>query len=234
MANDNSNETPASVTIGRRLSPRIFTRPEHVADVLKSFGPQRQSTLREIVEELDRMAIGYRIALKKRAPKFEEVDPILERFENSLLKIKEQWLDELRPLHPAIIARRIKMIPRSQRKQQADAAMATINLDLVATTLLRTVRKLRAPKEYAATHYQPGGKSFERAFLWEPFLRLMKEHNVKPGQHGSFSAAIKSMHLALGIDPPTGALKKMLHDLKHGKGSKGAKGYSTVKKTPKA
>ncbi|OKO75120.1 hypothetical protein AC629_34345 [Bradyrhizobium sp. NAS80.1] len=208
MTNDNPSKTPAPVAIARRLSPRVFKRPEHVANVLKSFGSQRQSTLREIDQELDRMATSYRIALKNRAPKFEEVDPILDRFENSLRKIKAQWLHELRPLHPAIIALRIKMIPPSQRKQKAGAAMATINLDLVATTLLRTMRKLRVSKEYAAAHYQPSGKSFERAFLWEPFLRLMKKHRVKLGQHGSFSAAIKSLHLALGIDPPTGALKK--------------------------
>ena len=33
------------------------------------------------------IAIEYRVALKKKPPpKFEEADPILERFENSLLK----------------------------------------------------------------------------------------------------------------------------------------------------
>ena len=62
------------------------------------------------------------------------------------------------------------MIPRSERKQNADAAMASINLDLVATTLLRIISKLRVPKVYAAALPQPRGKSVERAFLWEPLL----------------------------------------------------------------
>jgi hypothetical protein len=236
MADDVPTETPDHFIHGWRLSARIFKKPKHIADVVKRFGPQRPSTLRKIVQALDMMATDYRVARKQRPPKFEEADPILERFENPLLKMKKLWLgDELRPLHPAIIALRIKMIPRSERKQKADAAMASINLDLVATTLLRIIRKLRDPKKYAAAHHQPGGKSFERAFLWEPLLRLMKKFHAKPGQHGSFLGAIKSLHLAIGIDQPSeGAIKKMLHDLRQGERSKRGKGYATVKKGPNA
>jgi hypothetical protein len=149
--------------------------------------------------------------------------------------MKRQWFDKLRPLRPAFIALRIKMIPRRHRKQEADAAMASIKLDLVATTLLRITRKLRISKEYAAAHHQPGGKSVERAFLWEPLLRLMRQYNAKPGQHGSFLGATKSLHLAIGIRPPSeGAIKKMLHDLRQGKRSKRSKGNATPKKSPDA
>jgi hypothetical protein len=236
MANDEPAETSDYFVHSWRLSASIFKKPEHIADVVKRFGPQRPSTLRKIIQALDMMATDYRVALKKRPPKFEEADPFLERFENSLLKIKGQWLNKkLRPLHPAFIALRIKMIARSERKKNANAAMASINLDLVATTLLRIMRKLRDPKQYAAAHHQPGGKSFERAFLWEPLLRLMKKFHAKPGQHGSFIGAIKSLHLGLGIDPPSeGAVKKMLHDLRQGERSKRGKGYAKVKKGPNA
>ncbi len=235
MAIDEPTDPPDDLILGWRLSRRVFEEPAHVPDVLKRFGPQRRFTLRKIIQGLDMMAIDYRIALKNRPLKFEEADPILESFENSLLKTKKQWLDKLRPLHPAFIARRIKMIPQSERKQKSDAAMASINLDLVATTLLRIIGKLRIPKEYAAAHHQPGGKSVERAFLWEPLLRLMKKYHAKPGQHGSFLVAIKSLHLAIGIDPPSeGAVKKMLHDLRQGERSKRGKGYATAKKSPNA
>jgi hypothetical protein len=235
MANDEPAETSDYFIHGWLLSPRIFKKPEPIADVVKRFGQQRPSTLRKIIQALDMMATDYRVALKNRPPKFEEADPILERFEQSLLKAKKLWLNELRPLHPAIIALRIKMIPRSERKKNANAAMASIDPNLVATTLRRIIGKLRDPKEYAAAHHQPGGKSFERAFLWEPLLRLMKKYHVKPGQHGSFLGAIKSLHLALGIDPPSeGAIKKMLHDLRQGERSKRGKGYATAKKSPNA
>jgi hypothetical protein len=236
MANKNLPELSDIFIEGRPLSRAVFEKPEHVPDVLKYFGLQRRSTLRKIIHELDMMAINYRIALKNKPPKFEEADPFLERFENSLLKIKKQWLNQqLRPLHPAFIALRIKMIARSERKKNANAAMASINLDLVATTLLRITGKLRDPKEYAAALHQPGGRSIQRAFLWEPLLRLMKKYHVKPGQHGSFLGATKALHLAIGIDPPSeGAIKKMLHDLRQGERSKRGKGYATAKKSPNA
>jgi hypothetical protein len=37
------------------------------------------------------------------------------------------------------------MIPQGERKQKSNAAMASINLDLVATTLLRIAGELRSP-----------------------------------------------------------------------------------------
>jgi hypothetical protein len=147
MANDEPAETSDYFIHSWRLSASIFKKPEHIADVVKRFGPQR-------------------------------------------------------PL---------------------------------ATTLRRIIGKLRDPKEYAAAHHQPGGKSFERAFLLEPLLRLMKKFHAKPGQHGSFLGAIKSLHLAIGIDPPSeGAIKKMRHDLRQGERSKQGNGYSTAKKRPNA
>ena len=234
MANDEPAETPDYFIHGWRLSPRIFKKPEQIHDVLKRFGPRRRrSTLRKIIQELDTMAIEYRVALGNKPPKFEEADPILERFQNSLLKVNEQWLNKLIPLHPAFIGLRIKMIPRSARKHNADAAMATINLDLVAKTLLRIISKLRDPKVYAAAHRLPRGKSVERAFLWEPLLRLMKKYQAQPGQHGSFLGATKSLHLAIGIRPPSeGAIKKMRHDLRQAERSRLRKGYATGKKRP--
>lgn len=217
MANDEPTEVSGLSVHDWRLSARIYKKPGHIHDVLQRFGPRRRSTLRKIIQGLDTMAIDYRIALKNRPPKFEVAHPILERFDNLLLNVKKQWLEEMRPFHQAIISRRIKMIPPSKRKQNADAAMASIDLDLAVTTLHWIVRKLRLPREYAAAHHQPGGRSLERAFLWEPLLRLMKKYHVEPGQYGSFLGATKALHLAIGIDPPSeGAVKKMRHDLRQG------------------
>ena len=84
--------------------------------------------------------------------------------------------------------------------------------------------------------FTPAGRevAFERTYLWEPLLRLMKKYHAKPGQYGSFQGAIKFLHLALGIDPPEGAVKKMLHDLRHHERPKRRKGYAAVKRRPNA
>jgi hypothetical protein len=220
---------------GWRLSRRIFAKPEHLHAVLKRFGPgRRRSTLRKIVQELDTIAREYRVALKKRDPKFEEMNPVLEQFENSLLRTKKQWLEEMKPLHPAFITQRVKMIQRADHKQHAAAAMVSIDLELVANTLLKIIKKLRVPKLYAAALPQPRGKSVERAYLWEPLLRLMKKYQAVPGQHGSLIGAVRSLHLAVGIEPPSeGAIKKMRHDLRNRHGSK-LRGYAPTHKNRKA
>jgi hypothetical protein len=202
-----------------RLSPKLFKgEPDHIHDVLKRFGPRRRSNLRKIVQELDEMALDYRIADTKKKmppPKFEKADAKLERFEKLLQKGQAQW-KELAPLLPTFATQRLKMIPRGWRGQyEAHVAMTSIDFDPLATALLQIIRKLRNSKTYAAAHHQTGGKSAERAYLWEPLLRLMKKYHVKPGQHGSFLGAVKSLHLAVGIDAPSeGAVKKMLHDLR--------------------
>ena len=57
--------------------------------MLKRFGPpRRRSTLRKIIQELDMIAMETHVF--RISPKFEEANPILERFENSLLKTDEQ------------------------------------------------------------------------------------------------------------------------------------------------
>ncbi|MFG3595522.1 hypothetical protein [Bradyrhizobium sp. RDI18] len=235
MAHDEPADRSGYSIHGWRLSAAIFKKPEQIADVVKRFGPQRPSALREIIQKLDVIVTDYRIARKKRPLKFEDAEPILQQFENSLLKVKEQWLVQLSPMHDAFIALRMRMVPPSERKRESRAAMTSIDLELVATTLLNITGRLRDPKQYAAAHHQPGGKSFERAFLWEPLLRLMKEHHAKPGQHGSFFGAAKALHLAIGIaPPPEGTIKKMLHDLRQGARSKRGKGYATAKERPNA
>jgi hypothetical protein len=191
MAIDDPTERPDAFLLSWRPPRLVFEKPEHIAGVLKRFGLQRRSTFRKIVQELGTAVIDYRVAHKKRSPKFAEADRILKPFEKSLLKVKKLWLNELRPLHPAIIALRIEMIERSERKLKANAAMTSINLDLVATTLLQIVGELRDSRKYAAAHHQSAGKSVERGFLWEPLLRLMEEFQVKPGQHGSFLGAVR-------------------------------------------
>jgi hypothetical protein len=217
MANDKPTATPDPIVIhGWPLSPRVFKKPEHVHDVLKRFGPQRRPALRKIAQALDMMVIDYRIARSNKPPlKFAEAHPKLERFENWLLKGEEYWND-LRPLHPTFLTQRLEMIPRNALKEEADAARATVNLAPVATTLLNIVRELRDPKKYSAALRQPHG-SHERAYLWQPLLRTMERYRVKPSQHGSFMCAVKSLHLALGIDPPSEvAVRKMLYDLRQG------------------
>ena len=234
MSHDDPTETPDTrVIYGWPLS-KLYKKPEHVPDVLKRFGPQPLSTLREIVGALDEMALNWGVAhRRKRPPKFADADPKLERFENLLIKGKKLW-DDLRPLHSTFVTLMALGIPPNERKEKVDPARATINFDLVATKLLPIIQQLRDPKAYNAAHRLPHQRSAERAFLWEPLLQLMEKHHVKPGQHGSIPGAIKSLHLALGINPQEGAVKKMLHDLKRDKPPKRRDGYATAKKRPDA
>lgn len=236
MANDEPVETPDDYFIlGWRLSTRIFQKPEHIADVLRRFGPRSPSTLRKIIQELDIVVKEYLAACKKKPPlKFAEADPRLVRLEKWLGKAQREW-NGLRPLHPAFYTLRVQMIPQNERKEKVQVATATTDLGLVTTNLLEIVRRLRDSKRYSAALRLPDGKSYERAFLWEPFLRLMKDHGVKPGQHGSFLGAIKSLHLALKIDPPSkDAVNQMRHDLRQSKRPKRRKGYAAAKKRPHA
>ena len=133
-------------------------------------------------------------------------------------------------MHPALLALRLNMIPRNELREKADAARASIDLAPVATALLPIVQKLHDPKIYSAALRQPHG-SHERTYLWQPLAQLMAEYRVERGQHGSFLGAVKSLHAALEVDPPSeGAVKKMLHDLRQGERPKRRKGYATVKK----
>jgi hypothetical protein len=234
MVNDKPTTTPdPNIILGWRLSSRLFKKPEHLPDVLKHFGPQRRSVLRKIIEAVDMMATDYWAARTKRPPKFETTRTKLKRLEKLLVDAQAEWID-LRELHPVLVTLRIKTIPSSERKERADAAIATIDLGLMAKTLLPLIRTLRDPKSYSAAVGQPHGKSYERTYLWEPLLRLMKAHHANVDQRGVFGGAITSLHLALGIDPPEGAVRKMRYDLKQGKRSTPRKRYSAAKKRPHA
>jgi hypothetical protein len=222
-----------NVILGWRLS-RVFKKPEHLSDVLKFFGPQRQSALRKIIEAVDMMGADYWAARTKKLPKFEASSAKLKRLEVLLADAQAEWIG-LRELHPVLMTLRIKTIPSSERKEKADAAIATIDLDLMVKTLLPLIRKLRDPKSYSAAVGQPHGKSYERTYLWEPLMHLMKEYHVEMWQRGVFLGALRSLHLALGVSLPNEVtVRKMRHDLKQDKHSSPRKRYATAKKRPHA
>jgi hypothetical protein len=214
MANDKPTETPDPLVFyGWRLS-RLFKCPEHVPYVLRRFGPLPQSVLREVIEALDTMVIDWGAAHRKKPPfKFVNADPRLKRLQNFLRKAQIEW-SGLRPEHQTFFSLAVEMVPQNERKEKAELAAAAIDLGMLATRLLPIIEKMRDPKEFNAAHRLPHHKSAERAFLWEPVLRLMQKYQVTPGQRGSTSGAIKSLHHALGIDPQEGAVRKMLHDLR--------------------
>ncbi len=115
MSSDKPVEEPGNVILDWRLSRRLFRgQPGYIHDVLERFGPRRRSTLRKIVQELDVMALDYRIAANKKKmppPKFEKADAKLERFEKLLLNGQVQW-KELAPFLTSFVTQRLKMIPR--------------------------------------------------------------------------------------------------------------------------
>ena len=138
-------------------------------------------------------------------------------------------------LYPEIITRAmILMTPPDERRHRNFEV--PINPGPALKRLLPVLEWLSDPDNYNATFFQQANshkshKSLERAFLWEPLLHLMKKHGVKPGQYGSFSRAIKSLHFALGIDPPNEvAVRGTVHDMKHGQTPEEAQALSEQQK----
>jgi hypothetical protein len=212
MLNDKPTEaTDPRVLYGWRLSD-LFKNPEHIPDVLKWFGPLPQSTLREIIEALDMMALNWGAAHGKKWPmKFVDAEPKLQRLEKWLSQAQKEW-DGLAPLHTACVRLAIEGVPRTKRKTKARSAAKAINLSPVIKNILPILRHLRDPEKFSAAHGMAHQKFAERVFLWEPLLQLMHKHQANPGQRGSEAGAIRSLHRSLGIDPQDGTVRKMLHD----------------------
>jgi len=208
MANDEPTDAAdARVFFGWRLSP-YFKNPEYVPAILKRFGPQPEATVREIVKALDTWSIDYGAA-RKHKPSVKVSAAIedlrqLERFGRPFLK---RWKIIEPRIYPGIITRAmILMTPPDERRSRAFEGIP-INPGPALKNLLPVLEWLSDPDNYNAAHDQPAAshkshKSLERTYLWEPLLRLMEEYGVKPRQHGPFFGAIRSLHLALEIDPP--------------------------------
>jgi hypothetical protein len=220
MPNRKPTEPPdPHVFFGWRLFP-YFKRPEHVADVLKIFGPRRRSTLQEIVKAIDSWAINYNSATRHR-PRIKAAIATKEikRLESLGRAFLSRWADAAEFHHPVFWAM-IKMTPPSERKRR-EFKWEAIDPGSTMNKLLPVLQWLSVPENYIAVHDQPyeTHKSLERSCLWEPLLQLMEEYRLKPGQHAPLLRTIRSLHLALEIDPPKGeAVRKMVHDLKHGHG----------------
>jgi len=202
------------------------------------FGRQPQSTLREIVEALDAWATHYGSARRHRPPIKLPAAELrdLQRFGRPFSNI---W-DKMEPLlYPEIITRAMILMTPPDERRHRDFVIPT-NPGPALKNLLPVLKWLSDPDNYNAASFQPvnshkSHKSLERAFLWEPLLQLMKMHGVKPGQHGSFSRAIKSLHFALGIDPPNEvAVRRTVHDLKHRQTPEEAQALSEQQKHPNA
>ena len=191
------------------MSPCVVA-PKHIPDVLKAFGPRELSARRRIVSKLDDMAVNYWFARKHQPPlAFTAADDKLDRLETSIRNTLSLW-KEVTPLHQAIFMAQFLRLPAERRKKYRRIPWKQIDpVSRLTNSALPLIKALRDPEIYRAAFSQPptadSHKALTRALLWEPLLNLMKDFNqIDFGEHQPLIDTIRSLHLAVGIEPPDG------------------------------
>ena len=102
-------------------------------------------------------------------------------------------------------------LPAEMRKKYRRIPWKRIDLvSPLTNNVLPLIRALRDPEIYRAAFSQPpmadSHKALTRALLWEPLLNLMEDfQQIDLGEHQPLIDTIRSLHLALGIEPPDGS-----------------------------
>ncbi|MGY4254579.1 hypothetical protein ACVI1L_001647 [Bradyrhizobium sp. USDA 4516] len=187
---------------GVTLSPYItIENSQHVADVLKAFGPRSRSDIEQIVMAVDWMAIRYSGATTKGLPmKFEHADKLLAQVEAHFEKALEAW-QQAAMLHPAIHWSMINAVsPKERRTRERIGPTQPLRDALLG------VQRLRDPKRYRIIYRQPAGqRSPEREFLWEPLFDLLDKFGIGARDFGKYQplmTTVKALHRVVGIVPP--------------------------------
>jgi hypothetical protein len=190
------------------MSPCVVV-PKHIPGVLKAFGPREPPARRRIVGKLDDMAINYWFASKHEPPvAFTAASDQLDRIATSIVNTLSLW-KQLAPLHPAIFMAQFLRLPAKERKNYDHIAWEALDPVAPLTNVLPLIKALRDQDIYRAAFSQPptadSHKHLTRALLWEPLLHLMNDFGqLDFAEHQPLIDTIRSLHLALGIEPPDG------------------------------
>jgi hypothetical protein len=201
------------------LSRSAWEAPDHIPEVLQGFGPRHPPARRYIVLRIDRMADDHWFArnhepafgLKEAKVHFAST---ISMAKNGLNKLRDPWV------------RRAILMANAKRKRTNQGPKWLRDMDLDAGTPLDAIDvAFKFIKEGAEEilldpdiYYRLLGrrvaesrKGLERALLWEPLLDLMRDFGI--GDFGAYQDLIhtvRSLHLALGIDPPDANLLKQI------------------------
>jgi len=193
-----------------RLSPCVVA-PKHIPDVLKAFGPREPPARRRIISKLDDMAVNYWFASRHQPPvAFTTADDKLDRLETSIRNTLSLWKEVTEEVTPqAIFMAQFLRLPAERRKTYRRVPWKQIDPVSRLTNALLMIRALRDPEIYRAVFSQPpmadSHKALTRALLWEPLLDLMNDFGqLDFAEHQPLIDTVRSLHLALGIDPPDG------------------------------
>jgi hypothetical protein len=204
---------------GVRLS-HAWKAPDHIPEVLEGFGPRHPPARRWIVIEIDTMADDHWCA-RKHEPVFGLQEA--KRHFASTVSMAKNGLDKLR--EPQV--RRAIVMAMHKRQRTKRGPKWLLDMDLSAATPLDEIdlafefirqgaeEILRDPDLYFAPQGQPpvvnSRKSLERTLLWEPLLDLMHDFGIEDfGKYQHLIQTVRSLHLALGIDPPDANLLKQV------------------------
>jgi hypothetical protein len=192
------------------MSPCVVA-PEHIPDVLKAFGLREPPARRRIVSKLDDMAANYWFASRHEPPvAFTDADAKLDRLETSIRNTISLW-KEVTHLHQAIFMAQFLRLPAERRKKYRRIPWKRIDpVSRLINNAVPLIKALRDPEIYRAAFSQPpladSHKALTRALLWEPLLDLMKVFKqLNFAEHQPLIDTIRSLHLALGIEPPDGS-----------------------------
>jgi hypothetical protein len=200
-----------------RLSRDAWEAPDHIPEVLEGFGPRHPPARRYIVLRIDSMADDHWFA-RNHEPGF-GLQEAKVHFA-STVRMAKNGLNKLRDPRRAIV------MANAKRQRTNQGPKWLLDMDLDAGTPLDAIdiafklieegaeEVLRDPDIY----YRPFGrrvadsrKNLERTLLWEPLLGLMHDFGIEDfGKYQDLIQTVRSLNLALGIDPPDANLLKQV------------------------
>lgn len=202
-----------------KLSRHAWKAPDQIPEMLKGFGRQHPPARRYIVLKIDRMADDHWFA-RNHKPAFG-----LQKAKVHFGSTASAAKDLLNKLREPQVRRAILMAVRGKQIRR-DGSKWLLNMDLLAETPLDAIdlalefiregaeEVFREPDIY----FRPLGrrlansrKRIERSLLWDPLFDLIRDFGIEDfDQHQPLIRTIRSLHLALGIDPPDANLLKQV------------------------
>jgi hypothetical protein len=193
--------------------------PDRIPEVLEGFGPRHPPARRYIVLRIDKMADDHWFA-RTHEPAF-GLQEAKVHFA-STISMAKNGLNKLRD--PRV--RRAILMANAKRKRTNQGPKWLLDMDLDAGTPLDAIdiafkfieegaeEVLRDPDIYyrlLGRRVADSRKGLERSLLWEPLLDLMHDFGIEDrGKYQNLIQTVRSLHLALGIDPPDANLLKQV------------------------
>jgi hypothetical protein len=190
---------------------RAWKAADHIPEVVEGFGPRHPPARRWIVIKLDTMAGKYWLARSH--------EPMLglqqaKTHFSSISRAAKNLLNKL----PELEVRRAILMAMHKLQRENRGPNWLLNMDFDVTTPLDNIdlalefirigseKISRDPDQYFALFGRRTvrkSRGLERILLWEPLFDLMHDFGIEDlRQYQDQIKTVRSLHLALGIDPP--------------------------------